>query len=114
MIKPPNFFKNWKQNGFKKARQDFIYHFQMGYSAEQGLKTQIYGYIGSIVGVLIIIFMFYSKGMWFVSFAAMFSLLILWANLRMCLRQRKELKEMEKLAIEEMEQEDKATNGGIN
>jgi len=85
-----------------KTVKQWKYNVIMLETPEQNLKTQIIGYIGSMVGLLIaMIIMVFWRNLWFICIPMAFSELILWANLKQILKHKQLLDDIKKENKEE-------------
>ena len=107
MEKPPNFFKNWEQNGFKKAIKDFSFYYAMQETPENMNNKRIYGYLGSMVCMCIGGFILLFNGLWYWSMAVAFGLLIQLTGLIEAIQHKKTLEDIktELLKLEEGEKD---------
>jgi len=91
-----NFIKSWKKYGFKEARKKLYYNYVMLETPEGIIKKRILGGVGSISGLIMAMFIFLYRGMWFITIIMGFSALIMYANLKGDLKQLQVLKDLEK------------------
>lgn len=100
-----NVYRSIKKIGWKKTKEKWYYNYVMLETPEQLLRKEIYGYIGTIGGLLIAIVIFISRGLWYVCIAMAFSLLIMYSKLKGTLKQQQELKDIEEQFQEQTEDE---------
>ena len=95
--KAPNFFKNWKENGFQKAHKDFIYYFNLAETPDKLLYYQLVGYIGMVIGTAAgIVSLIYMR---YYAFAvvAFFSMFVLYGSMKQTYKQYKSYLEMKEM-----------------
>ncbi len=90
-----NVYRLIKKIGWKATKKKWYYNYIMLETPDQLLKKEIFGYIGTIGGLLIAIIIFISRGYWYVTIAMAFSLLIMYAKLKGTLKQQQELKNIQ-------------------
>jgi hypothetical protein len=92
-----NFINWWKEKGFNEAFKKLKYNFIMLETPEQILKIELISYFGMIFGIIFaIVFLIYFK-MWYVTIAAMFSLLLQYAGMKHKWQQLQQLKDIQNL-----------------
>jgi hypothetical protein len=96
-----NFIKSWKKYGLKKTIEKWKYNYIMLETPQGIIKKRIWGGIGTISGLIIAMFIFLYKQMWYITIIMGFSALIVYANLKGDLKQLQTLKDLEKEFEEE-------------
>jgi len=91
-----NFIKSWKKYGFKETKKKLYYNYVMLETPEGIIKKRIFGGIGAISGLIMAMFIFLYRRMWYVTIIMGFSALIMYANLKGDLKQLQILKDLEK------------------
>jgi len=99
------FIKYSRKHGFKQALKQTNENLITLYTPESALKTQIIGYTGMMIGIMVAVIMFFLKGVWYLSIISIFSFLIMQSQLRMCIKQRRILMQINK-EIKEVEKEE--------
>ena len=89
-----NFFTYWKEYGWKKALEKLKYNFVMLEDAEHLIMLNFIGYIGTMFGTLFALIFLLYLGMWYISFAIGFSLLIQYSGLKATWQQRQQMKDI--------------------
>ncbi len=87
-----NVYRSIRKIGWKKTKEKWYYSYVMLETPEQLLKKEIFGYIGTIGGLLLAIIIMISRGYWYITIAMAFSLLIMYSKLKGTLKQQQELK----------------------
>jgi len=98
-----NFFTYWKKYGFTKALNKLKYNFIMLEDAESLILIQLIGYIGTMFGTIFALVFLIAFGMWYISIAIGFSLLIQYSGLKSVWQQYQQLKDI-KEQFEEVEE----------
>ena len=97
-----NLIKSIKREGWKRTKKKWYYNFVMLQTPEKLMEQEITGYIGSMVGIVFAMIFMWIKGLWYITFAMAFSLLILYAQLKGKLKQKqilKDIKDMKHLEV---------------
>ena len=100
-----NFLSYWKEKGFKSALSKLKYNFVMLENAEQLLLMSIIGYAGTMFGTVFALVFLISLGMWYISIAIVFTLLIQYSGLKSVWQQYQQLKDIQKQFEEDTQSE---------
>ena len=95
-----NFIKSVRKVGWKETWKQLKYNFVMLESPEQLLKIEITGFAGALFGTLFAFIYLLVVGMWYITIAVGFSVLITYSGLKQKLQQRQQLENIKKLAEE--------------
>ena len=98
-----NFIKSWKKYGWKETIKKLKYQYIMLETPEGIIKKRIVGYVGGICGLILAMWILLMKGMWYVTIAIGFSILIMYANLKGDMKQLQVLKDLEEQFKKEIE-----------
>lgn len=90
-----NLYKHWKKHGWKKTKKELYRNYVMLETPQQLLKKEIMGYLGGILGFLIIIVFFITTKRYLYIVSTGFMLLIFYAQLKGKLKHLQQLKDME-------------------
>lgn len=90
-----NFYKYQKKEGFKKAYKDWKYQFIMLDTPKQLLKKEIMSYSGLLGGMTLAIIILITRGNWYFAIPMLFTLLIMWYQLKAKLKALQSWKDLE-------------------
>lgn len=93
-----NFIRSVKKVGWKETWKQFKYNFVMLETPEQQMKIEIIGFYGSMAGTLFALIYLLFTGLWFITFAVGFSLLIQYGGLKGKLQRRQQFEDVKKMA----------------
>lgn len=88
------FYIHWKKHGLRKTLKDFKRNFLILQTPEKITKQKIQGTIGSIVGLLIILIVFYKKDMYYALIAVFFGIYLQYISLKQLYLQKQTLQDI--------------------
>ena len=87
-------YKHIKKHGWKETMKKWKYNYIMLETPEGIIKKRIFGGIGAICGLIFALLIFLYKGLWYITIAMGFSIIIMYANLKADMKQLQILKDL--------------------
>lgn len=92
-----NLIRVYRRDGRKKTWEQFKIRFYEQATPERLVAQEMYGYIGSLGGLILAIIITYLNGLWYISIIMFFAAWITYVKLKGCMKQRRTMKEIMEL-----------------
>ncbi len=96
-----NFIRIWKRDGFRETWEQFQIRFYEQQTPERLIAQEIFGYCGSIGGIILAVIVLLSLKIWYYAPFLVFIGWIQYVQLKGKLKQRRSLKEIKEMYKEE-------------